>query len=939
MTAEQEQQQPAKDHWTAKAYADSASFVPRLTSTVVAWLDPQPNDIILDVGCGDGSLTAQIKESCASITGIDASANFIEAAQSSYGSIPDLTWEVHDCRFLEKSCHFQPGNYTKVFSNAALHWILRDPSTRQSVVGAAYKALKPGGTFVFEMGGAGNVAEVHTALLAALVHHGVGIQEAREASPWFFPSETLMKNMLGKAGFTVEKSQREYRPTKLTTEDEGGIEGWVRLFGAQFLEKLTESRRTSAVREVCDALETVLTHEEDGITLERPLEEDLSVEAESDDKLMGGVLLECTGRIQDSHRLSRTDANTLEIMNTNRHVIGNETISSSPRNPSEDYMYQGESLETDIEMQQGYFEDSDEIGSTISGSPDLSEQTVNRRYSSLTADLLDWIPSSLINDVNFQAHNASPFARIQDAAVQESSTTSNADLLSEADSSRGNLGMMSRNSESSAAPNYSQHMFRRTPHDEFVADHAIRHFFDLWREQHLFQNPRFPAIGDRATQLDRVAKEIPDEVSAEDIDGERCDHQGLNWIKLGASRKDARKIRKRLYNSCGKLSDLQFSHSMRVSNRARTLPRSDNSFCFRRFVTKPKARMNHYQLRNLIAAPTRNAVFYPDNGGVMCIDTTLNNAQCVMDFSKRRQGQLWPKRITTLAAGDGVLVVGGHEGEYAVKSLFSPADGSFASAMDVFAYDGITTHIHTYLDRRGGLPQAVISSNDKKVLVLDCYTNTITREHALAWPVNCSATSPDSRLRLVVGDDTEPCIVDAESGRMIVGLERHQDFGFACDWSPNGIHMATGYQDGCVKIWDARMWDQPLFSKAIGTELGGVSSLHFSPIGGGKPVLLIAEPADIVSVVDATTFETSQQFDFFGEIGGTAFVPDGSSFYVANLDETIGGLLEYERVKGGEYGRRTAIASAYEEDEGFWPMPRRSKWSTDDDERVWSGGM
>lgn len=264
MAAKQDQPQDRKDHWIAKAYTDSASFVPRLTSTVVAWLDPQPNDIILDVGCGDGLLTAQIKESCASVTGVDASANLINAARTSYGSIPDLSWEVHDCRFLEKSRHFQPGHYTKIFSNAAFHWILRDPLTRQSVLDAAYKALKPSGMFVFEMGGAGNVAEVHAALISALVHHGVGIQEAREVSPWLFPSEQFMKNILGKAGFSLEKSQLEYRPTKLTTEDEGGIEGWVRLFGAQFLEKLSESHRKSAVKEICDTLETVLTHEEDG---------------------------------------------------------------------------------------------------------------------------------------------------------------------------------------------------------------------------------------------------------------------------------------------------------------------------------------------------------------------------------------------------------------------------------------------------------------------------------------------------------------------------------------------------------------------------------------------------------------------------------------------------------------------------------------------------
>lgn len=254
-----------KDHWTHEAYSTSASFVPELTSKVVGWLDPQPADIILDLGCGDGLLTAKIKERCASVTGFDSSSNLLEAARRNYDSTSNLFWYVQDCRYLEDCQDVRDGAYTKVFSNAALHWILRDASTRLSVFRAAFRALKPGGELIFEMGGAGNVAEVHAALFSAVVHQGVGIEAAREACPWFFPSEDLMKKILGEAGFLVEKSEVEYRPTPLTTEKEGGIEGWARLMGAQILDILpSPEQREAAVREVCDVLKTILTHEEDG---------------------------------------------------------------------------------------------------------------------------------------------------------------------------------------------------------------------------------------------------------------------------------------------------------------------------------------------------------------------------------------------------------------------------------------------------------------------------------------------------------------------------------------------------------------------------------------------------------------------------------------------------------------------------------------------------
>ena len=258
------QAQP-KDHWTHEAYSASASFVPELTLKIFNWLQPTDSDIILDLGCGDGPLTAKIKEQSASVEGFDASANLINAAQKMYSAVSNLTWHVQDCRYLEASQAVKHGTYTKVFSNAALHWILRDPDTRISVLRAAYKALRPGGVFVFEMGGAGNVAEIHTALLAALVHQGLSIEAARAASPWFFPSEKLMQQMLQEVGFHVEKSEIEYRPTKATAEKDGGLEGWVRLMGANFLEALDSTeKREAAVKEVCDLLQSVMTHEEDG---------------------------------------------------------------------------------------------------------------------------------------------------------------------------------------------------------------------------------------------------------------------------------------------------------------------------------------------------------------------------------------------------------------------------------------------------------------------------------------------------------------------------------------------------------------------------------------------------------------------------------------------------------------------------------------------------
>ena len=137
-----------------------------------------------------------------------------------------------------------------------MHWILRPSSTREAFFQGIHSALKPNGTFVFEMGGMGNVSEMRTALLS-VVGRKIGLEKARDVDPWFFPDEAWMKEILEVkvGGWKVERIEREYRPTKA---DRGGIEGWVRLMGKQFFDAVAEDDgREECVREVCEVLKTV----------------------------------------------------------------------------------------------------------------------------------------------------------------------------------------------------------------------------------------------------------------------------------------------------------------------------------------------------------------------------------------------------------------------------------------------------------------------------------------------------------------------------------------------------------------------------------------------------------------------------------------------------------------------------------------------------------
>ncbi|KAF2772011.1 methyltransferase [Teratosphaeria nubilosa] len=263
---------PKPDHWSSTKYHAAASFVPHLTTTLLSYLSPAPTDHILDLGCGDGLLTAHLARQTPSgrVLGLDASASFITTAQNTYASSthPNLRFRLQDCTDLGGAAEIVDGSWDKVFSNAAMHWILRKEETREAFFRDVRRALRPGGRFVFEMGGKGNVAEIDAAFAAAIMHAGFSREGFCAVRPWFFPSVEWMRGVLGNAGFEVERCEAEYRPTRLTPETEGGdggIEGWLRLMGAQFLEAVEgEGRREAVLREVMEAVEHVITREEDG---------------------------------------------------------------------------------------------------------------------------------------------------------------------------------------------------------------------------------------------------------------------------------------------------------------------------------------------------------------------------------------------------------------------------------------------------------------------------------------------------------------------------------------------------------------------------------------------------------------------------------------------------------------------------------------------------
>lgn len=225
--------------WNSSRYAKNARFVSDLGEPVVDLLNPQPGERILDLGCGDGALTENIIARGAEVIGVDASADMVGAARHR-----GIDARVTDAYQLEFRSEFDA-----VFSNAALHWMKRDPD---AVIQGVRRALKPGGRFAAEMGGYGNVAAITVALCSTLESHG--LKDATAIIPWYFPSSDEYRQRLEHAGFRTRYIELIPRPTPLPT----GMRGWLETFARPFTNSVPKDARVAFLDEVTEKLRPVL---------------------------------------------------------------------------------------------------------------------------------------------------------------------------------------------------------------------------------------------------------------------------------------------------------------------------------------------------------------------------------------------------------------------------------------------------------------------------------------------------------------------------------------------------------------------------------------------------------------------------------------------------------------------------------------------------------
>ncbi|HUL00355.1 MAG TPA: methyltransferase domain-containing protein [Nitrospirota bacterium] len=230
-------------NWNAKDYKNHSQEQQKWAKELLGKLHLRGSEDVLDLGCGDGKVTAEIASIVdnGSIVGIDNSSAMINLAKEQYPSTTyhNLSFIIMDAAQLSFKKRFDV-----VFSNAALHWIKNHKPVLQGI----YRSLKPGGRLLIQMGGKGNAERIVSI-----------INKIQSQEPWqpyfedfefpygFYKSEEYEQLLLD-AGFCVKRI--ELIPKDMEHMGKTGLEGWIRTTWLPYTERVPKEKRDSFIEEI-----------------------------------------------------------------------------------------------------------------------------------------------------------------------------------------------------------------------------------------------------------------------------------------------------------------------------------------------------------------------------------------------------------------------------------------------------------------------------------------------------------------------------------------------------------------------------------------------------------------------------------------------------------------------------------------------------------------
>jgi trans-aconitate 2-methyltransferase len=236
---------PAKVTWDAADYAANSAPQHAWARDLIAKLHLRGNEHILDVGCGDGKITAELARAVprGAVTGIDASPQMIEFARENFpgGRVPNLDFHVMDARQIEFHRQFD-----LIFSNAALHWV----NDHQAFLRGAASVLLPGGRLVVSCGGKGNARDVFVALCPEMRRRPWRNYFRQLEVPYFFYSPEDYRAWLPRCGFDTREIHLAPKDAVYDTRE--SFAAWLRTTWLPYTQRVPEDLREQFIERVID---------------------------------------------------------------------------------------------------------------------------------------------------------------------------------------------------------------------------------------------------------------------------------------------------------------------------------------------------------------------------------------------------------------------------------------------------------------------------------------------------------------------------------------------------------------------------------------------------------------------------------------------------------------------------------------------------------------
>lgn len=231
--------------WSAEQYESSSQNQKKWGAELVAMLDIKGDEKVLDIGCGDGKLTAMIAQKLPQglAVGIDSSADMIALSKKNFTTEthPNLRFVTKDARDLDFDNVFDI-----VFSNACLHWII----DHMPVLRGIRQSLKPGGRMLVQMGGEGNAAKIIEVVEALINIPKWSGYFGNFEFPYGFHNPENYRKWLTALDFTVNRV--ELVPKDMVQENKQGLASWIRTTWLPYTHAVPEHHREEFIDELAE---------------------------------------------------------------------------------------------------------------------------------------------------------------------------------------------------------------------------------------------------------------------------------------------------------------------------------------------------------------------------------------------------------------------------------------------------------------------------------------------------------------------------------------------------------------------------------------------------------------------------------------------------------------------------------------------------------------